>query len=111
MKECDWVTVKYRKRCQKDVAQVIVVPPDLEMLKMHVNVCVLIPDLSPRDVSQTGITSLPSTGMDSLRELKARDAWALKKLPPIKTFKHLTNANLTYPSHCCGFKNLKKKRG
>ncbi|KAM9354772.1 thyrotropin receptor [Pholidichthys leucotaenia] len=63
------------------------------------------------DVSLTGITSLPTTGMDSLRELKARDAWALKKLPPIKTFKHLTTANLTYPSHCCGFKNLKKKRG
>uniref|UniRef100_A0AAQ4NUR8 Thyrotropin receptor n=1 Tax=Gasterosteus aculeatus aculeatus TaxID=481459 RepID=A0AAQ4NUR8_GASAC len=63
------------------------------------------------DVSLTGITSLPTTGVDSLRELKARDAWALKKLPPIKTFKHLTTANLTYPSHCCGFKDLKKKRG
>lgn len=70
-----------------------------------------IPFLSPRDVSQTGIPSLPTTGMDSLWELKARNAWALKKLPPIKTFKHLTLANLTYPSHCCGFKNLKKKRG
>uniref|UniRef100_A0AAQ4RV66 Thyrotropin receptor n=1 Tax=Gasterosteus aculeatus aculeatus TaxID=481459 RepID=A0AAQ4RV66_GASAC len=64
-----------------------------------------------QDVSLTGITSLPTTGVDSLRELKARDAWALKKLPPIKTFKHLTTANLTYPSHCCGFKDLKKKRG
>ncbi|KAL6096309.1 tshr [Pungitius sinensis] len=63
------------------------------------------------DVSLTGITSLPTTGVHSLRELKARDAWALKKLPPIKTFKHLTTANLTYPSHCCGFKDLKKKRG
>nr|AAF80596.1 thyrotropin receptor [Morone saxatilis] len=63
------------------------------------------------DVSLTGITTLPTTGMDSLRELKARNAWALKKLPPIKTFKHLTIANLTYPRHCCGFKNLKKKRG
>uniref|UniRef100_A0A672ZBJ8 Thyrotropin receptor n=1 Tax=Sphaeramia orbicularis TaxID=375764 RepID=A0A672ZBJ8_9TELE len=63
------------------------------------------------DVSMTGITSLPTTGMDSLRELKAHNTWALKKLPPIKTFKHLTIANLTYPSHCCGFKNLKKKRG
>lgn len=62
-------------------------------------------------MSLTGITSLPSTGMDTLRELKARNTWALKKLPPIKTFKHLTTANLTYPSHCCGFKNLKKKRG
>ncbi|XP_075993497.1 thyrotropin receptor [Genypterus blacodes] len=63
------------------------------------------------DVSQTAITSLPAAGMESVRELMARDAWALKKLPPIKTFKHLTTADLTYPSHCCGFKNLKKKRG
>eukprot|EP00064_Thunnus_orientalis_P016323 superscaffoldBa00003206_g16387 len=63
------------------------------------------------DVSVTGITSLPTAGMGSVRELKARNTWALKKLPPIKTFKHLTIANLTYPSHCCGFKNLKKKRG
>ncbi|KAG7509538.1 thyrotropin receptor [Solea senegalensis] len=63
------------------------------------------------DVSLTGIRSLPTAGMDSLRELKARNTWSLKKLPPIKTFKHLSIANLTYPSHCCGFKNLKKKRG
>ncbi|XP_077366291.1 thyrotropin receptor isoform X3 [Festucalex cinctus] len=63
------------------------------------------------DISQTGITSLPTSAMESLRELKARNAWALKKLPAIKNFKHLTTANLTYPSHCCGFKNVKKKRG
>ncbi|XP_056150008.1 thyrotropin receptor [Lampris incognitus] len=63
------------------------------------------------DVSLTGIASLPTVGMASVRELMARDAWALKKLPPIKTFKHLISADLTYPSHCCGFKNLKKKRG
>uniref|UniRef100_H3C6J9 Thyrotropin receptor n=1 Tax=Tetraodon nigroviridis TaxID=99883 RepID=H3C6J9_TETNG len=63
------------------------------------------------DVSLTAITSLPTSGMGSIRELKARDAWALKKLPPIKAFKALAVANLTYPSHCCGFKNLKKKRG
>lgn len=69
------------------------------------------PSLYFRDVSQTAITSLPTVGMGSLRELKARDAWALKKLPPIKAFKHLATADLTYPSHCCGFKNLKKKRG
>ncbi|XP_041662142.1 thyrotropin receptor [Cheilinus undulatus] len=62
------------------------------------------------DVSGTGVTSLPTTGLGSLRELKARNAWALKKLPPIKTFKNLSIANLTYPSHCCGFKNLKKRQ-
>ncbi|KAM3861423.1 thyrotropin receptor [Diretmus argenteus] len=63
------------------------------------------------DVSLTGITSLPTKGMESLRQLMARNVWALKKLPSIQTFKHLTTADLTYPSHCCGFKNLKKKRG
>ncbi|CAL8314045.1 unnamed protein product [Lota lota] len=63
------------------------------------------------DVSLTRISSLPTVGMEAVRELMAREAWALKKLPPIKTFKHLTSADLTYPSHCCGFKNLKKKRG
>lgn len=62
-------------------------------------------------MSLTGVTSLPSAGLESLRELMARNAWSLKKLPPIKTFKHLTTADLTYPSHCCAFKNLKKKRG
>ncbi|CAB1343120.1 unnamed protein product, partial [Coregonus sp. 'balchen'] len=63
------------------------------------------------DVSLTGVSSLPTAGLESLRELMARSAWNLKKLPPIKTFKHLITADLTYPSHCCGFKNLKKKRG
>ncbi|KAL2076587.1 hypothetical protein ACEWY4_027816 [Coilia grayii] len=63
------------------------------------------------DISETRVTSLPSEGLESLRELKAQHVWALKKLPPIKTFRHLTSADLTYPSHCCAFKNLKKKRG
>ncbi|XP_067273482.1 thyrotropin receptor isoform X2 [Pseudorasbora parva] len=63
------------------------------------------------DVSDSAVTSLPTRGLESLRELCARNVWALKKLPPIKTFRHLITADLTYPSHCCAFKNLKKKRG
>ncbi|XP_012671006.2 thyrotropin receptor [Clupea harengus] len=63
------------------------------------------------DISETSVTSLPSKGLESLRELKAQSVGALKKLPPIKTFRHLMSADLTYPSHCCGFKNLKKKKG
>ncbi|KAJ3606594.1 hypothetical protein NHX12_026115 [Muraenolepis orangiensis] len=62
------------------------------------------------DVSETRISSLPTVGLEWVRELLAREAWELKKLPPIHTFKHLTLANLTYPSHCCGFKDLKKKK-
>ncbi|XP_050995377.1 thyrotropin receptor isoform X2 [Labeo rohita] len=63
------------------------------------------------DVSESAVTSLPTRGLESLRELCARNVWALKKLPPIKTFRHMITADLTYPSHCCAFKNLKKKRG
>ncbi|XP_036398192.1 thyrotropin receptor-like [Megalops cyprinoides] len=63
------------------------------------------------DVSLSSVTSLPIIGLESLRELVLRNTWTLKKLPPIKTFQHLMNADLTYPSHCCGLKNLKKKKG
>uniref|UniRef100_A0AAY4D4M1 Thyrotropin receptor n=1 Tax=Denticeps clupeoides TaxID=299321 RepID=A0AAY4D4M1_9TELE len=63
------------------------------------------------DVSMTSVTSLPTIGLESLRELKAHDVWTLKKLPPTQTFQHLISVDLTYPSHCCGFKNMKKKRG
>ncbi|KAK3522388.1 hypothetical protein QTP86_008912 [Hemibagrus guttatus] len=63
------------------------------------------------DISESAVTSLPARGLESLRELSARNVWALKKLPPIKTFRHLIGADMTYPSHCCAFKNLKKKKG
>ncbi|XP_060770200.1 thyrotropin receptor [Neoarius graeffei] len=63
------------------------------------------------DISDSGVTSLPARGLESLRELSARNVWALKKLPPIKTFRNLIDADMTYPSHCCAFKNLKKKKG
>ncbi|XP_046729425.1 thyrotropin receptor isoform X1 [Silurus meridionalis] len=63
------------------------------------------------DVSDSGVSSLPARGLESLRELRARNVWDLKKLPPIKTFRHLIGADMTYPSHCCAFKNLKKKKG
>uniref|UniRef100_A0A4W4GT60 Thyrotropin receptor n=1 Tax=Electrophorus electricus TaxID=8005 RepID=A0A4W4GT60_ELEEL len=63
------------------------------------------------DISDSGISSLPTKGLESLRELGARNVWALKKLPPVKIFKELMRADLTYPSHCCAFKNMKKQKG
>ncbi|KAJ8341241.1 hypothetical protein SKAU_G00335320 [Synaphobranchus kaupii] len=63
------------------------------------------------DVSHSHVTSLPTIGLESLQELRARNTWTLKKLPPVTTFQHLMNADVTYPSHCCGFKGLKKKKG
>ncbi|XP_064178886.1 thyrotropin receptor-like isoform X1 [Anguilla rostrata] len=63
------------------------------------------------DVSHSHVTSLPTIGLESLQELMARNTWTLKKLPPVMTFQHLLKVDVTYPSHCCGFKDLKKKKG
>ncbi|XP_007470526.1 PREDICTED: thyrotropin receptor isoform X2 [Lipotes vexillifer] len=63
------------------------------------------------DVSHTSVTALPSKGLEHLKELTARNTWTLKKLPLSLSFLHLTRADLSYPSHCCAFKNQKKIRG
>ncbi|XP_035575911.1 thyrotropin receptor isoform X2 [Canis lupus baileyi] len=63
------------------------------------------------DVSYTSVTALPSKGLEHLKELIARNTWTLKKLPLSLSFLHLTRADLSYPSHCCAFKNQKKIRG
>ncbi|XP_019317473.1 thyrotropin receptor isoform X5 [Panthera pardus] len=63
------------------------------------------------DVSYTSVTALPSKGLEHLKELIARNTWTLKKLPLTLSFLHLTRADLSYPSHCCAFKNQKKIRG
>ncbi|XP_004837544.1 thyrotropin receptor [Heterocephalus glaber] len=63
------------------------------------------------DVSYTSITALPSKGLEQLKELIARNTWTLKKLPLSLSFLHLIRADLSYPSHCCAFKNQKKIRG
>ncbi|XP_003787004.1 thyrotropin receptor isoform X1 [Otolemur garnettii] len=63
------------------------------------------------DVSFTSVTALPSKGLEHLKELIARNTWTLKKLPLSLSFLHLTRADLSYPSHCCAFKNQKKIRG
>ncbi|XP_061119222.1 thyrotropin receptor-like [Conger conger] len=62
------------------------------------------------DVSHSHVTSLPTMGLESLQELMARNTWTLKKLPPVTTFQHLLKVDVTYPSHCCGFKDLKKNK-
>ncbi|CAO2587067.1 Thyrotropin receptor [Lemmus lemmus] len=63
------------------------------------------------DVSSTSVTALPSKGLEHLKELIAKDTWTLKKLPLSLSLLHLTRADLSYPSHCCAFKNQKKIRG
>nr|XP_033809165.1 thyrotropin receptor [Geotrypetes seraphini] len=63
------------------------------------------------DVSQTGVTGLPTKGLKYLKELMAKNTWTLMKLPPIQNFLQLEKADLSYPSHCCAFKNWKKRKG
>ncbi|XP_009317700.1 PREDICTED: thyrotropin receptor isoform X3 [Pygoscelis adeliae] len=63
------------------------------------------------DVSRTAIANLPAKGLESLKELIAKNTWTLKKLPAVKIFLQLMRADLSYPSHCCAFKSWKKNSG
>ncbi|KAM6253921.1 thyrotropin receptor isoform 2-T2 [Spheniscus humboldti] len=63
------------------------------------------------DVSRTAIANLPAKGLESLKELIAKNTWTLKKLPVVKIFLQLMRADLSYPSHCCAFKSWKKNSG
>ncbi|NXN98589.1 TSHR protein, partial [Rhinopomastus cyanomelas] len=63
------------------------------------------------DVSRTAVATLPAKGLESLKELMAKNTWTLKKLPAVKTFLQLMRADLSYPSHCCAFKSWKKASG
>ncbi|XP_026705440.1 thyrotropin receptor isoform X3 [Athene cunicularia] len=63
------------------------------------------------DVSRTAVANLPAKGLESLKELMAKNTWTLKKLPAVKIFLQLMRADLSYPSHCCAFKSWKKASG
>uniref|UniRef100_A0AAZ1Y0K9 Thyrotropin receptor n=1 Tax=Oreochromis aureus TaxID=47969 RepID=A0AAZ1Y0K9_OREAU len=60
------------------------------------------------DLSDTKVHSLPSIGMKNIEKLQAKNTWALKMLPSFRAFVHLQSAELTFPSHCCGLKMLKR---
>uniref|UniRef100_A0A3B1JTQ6 Follicle-stimulating hormone receptor n=1 Tax=Astyanax mexicanus TaxID=7994 RepID=A0A3B1JTQ6_ASTMX len=62
------------------------------------------------DVSRTAISSLPESMLRSLKLLTATSVYSLRWLPSLELFAELTQANLTYPSHCCAFKNFKKNK-
>nr|ADH51678.1 follicle stimulating hormone receptor [Solea senegalensis] len=62
------------------------------------------------DISQTAISSLPHNILGGLHILIAESAFHLKELPPLQLFTKLQQANLTYSSHCCAFKNVRRNR-
>ncbi|RMC00677.1 hypothetical protein DUI87_23295 [Hirundo rustica rustica] len=41
-------------------------------------------NIASRDVSRTAVANLPAKGLESLKELMAKNTWTLKKLPPVK---------------------------
>lgn len=62
-----------------------------------------------RDISSTKLQALPSYGLESIQTLIAMSSYSLKKLPSREKFTSLLDATLTYPSHCCAFRNLPTK--
>ncbi|XP_067901801.1 lutropin-choriogonadotropic hormone receptor-like [Heterodontus francisci] len=60
------------------------------------------------DVSSTALEYLPSYGLEFIQKLTARFTYSLKRFPSLEKFANLMEANLTYPSHCCAFKNWEK---
>ncbi|KAF4016293.1 hypothetical protein G4228_007801 [Cervus hanglu yarkandensis] len=61
------------------------------------------------DISSTKLQALPSYGLESIQMLIATSSYSLKKLPSREKFTNLLDATLTYPSHCCAFRNLPTK--
>ncbi|KAK5604884.1 hypothetical protein CRENBAI_008143 [Crenichthys baileyi] len=62
------------------------------------------------DVSQTAVSSLPDSILGGLKQLFAESAYRLKELPIVQRYTKLHTAKLTYPSHCCAFKNMRRNR-
>ncbi|XP_062858987.1 follicle-stimulating hormone receptor isoform X1 [Trichomycterus rosablanca] len=60
------------------------------------------------DISRTALSSLPENMLRKLKLLIATSVYSMRWLPNLEIFAELTQANLTYASHCCAFKNFKK---
>ncbi|KAM5164642.1 lutropin-choriogonadotropic hormone receptor [Mantella aurantiaca] len=61
------------------------------------------------DISSTALEHLPVHGLEFIQVLVAERSYNLKKLPALDKFANLLVAQLTYPSHCCAFPNIRKK--
>ncbi|XP_012873383.1 PREDICTED: lutropin-choriogonadotropic hormone receptor [Dipodomys ordii] len=61
------------------------------------------------DISSTNLQTLPSHGLEAIQTLIATSSYSLKTLPSREKFANLLDATLTYPSHCCAFRNVPKK--
>ncbi|XP_060582077.1 follicle-stimulating hormone receptor-like isoform X1 [Ruditapes philippinarum] len=65
--------------------------------------------LNKLDLSNTKISSLPTKGLSGLRYLILKNTPSMKHLPSVLEFTKIERAELTYPHHCCAFKNPEKQ--
>ncbi|KAM6179649.1 lutropin-choriogonadotropic hormone receptor [Erethizon dorsatum] len=82
---------------------------NVHLKKMHNEVFWGTSGPSVLDISSTKLQALPSYGLESIQTLIATSSYSLKKLPSREKFTNLLDATLTYPSHCCAFRNLPTK--
>uniref|UniRef100_A0A1I7VXG3 G_PROTEIN_RECEP_F1_2 domain-containing protein n=1 Tax=Loa loa TaxID=7209 RepID=A0A1I7VXG3_LOALO len=82
---------------------------NLELKRLSIDTFAGISFIKLLDLSRTGITELPTTGLSRLEGLKLKDTEELKKLPPILAFTSLKKVEFTYPYHCCLFKYASKE--
>uniref|UniRef100_A0A1I8ERG9 G_PROTEIN_RECEP_F1_2 domain-containing protein n=1 Tax=Wuchereria bancrofti TaxID=6293 RepID=A0A1I8ERG9_WUCBA len=82
---------------------------NLELKRLSIDTFAGISFIKLLDLSRTGITELPTTGLSRLEGLKLKDTEDLKKLPPILAFTSLKKVEFTYPYHCCLFKYASKE--
>ncbi|KAM8946506.1 lutropin-choriogonadotropic hormone receptor [Pelodytes ibericus] len=61
------------------------------------------------DITSTSLDHLPSHGLEFIQVLVAEKSYYLKKLPALDKLSNLVEARLTYPSHCCAFRNMRMK--
>ncbi|XP_045141620.1 lutropin-choriogonadotropic hormone receptor [Echinops telfairi] len=61
------------------------------------------------DISATKLQALPSYGLAPIQTLIAMSSYSLKTLPSREKFTNLQDATLTYPSHCCAFRDWPAK--
>ncbi|XP_073410130.1 lutropin-choriogonadotropic hormone receptor isoform X2 [Dendrobates tinctorius] len=61
------------------------------------------------NITATALEHLPVHGLEYIQVLVAEKSYYLKKLPALEKLTKLVKAQLTYPSHCCAFANMRQK--
>ncbi|GAB6021832.1 hypothetical protein CHUAL_004404 [Chamberlinius hualienensis] len=77
-----------------------------KLCRLHENVFVGLQELKELDLSDTGITFLPTAGLKnlSLEILRLERTESLHVFPSVFYFRSLINVELTYHYHCCAFR-------